>query len=364
MKFRETGKPQYLCCRAEHCTFSGDNRFSVGDLRIAIDEVASRFSPDDVENNCPYFAAGFIHLECFENMVDTTPLANAGILVPDRRDTLPHEPERATKQPGSSNNKMALTKKQVTEFEKWVEAHPVGGERAKGKHTLNAALWISGQRAGRIKTRFPPAVSISDVQKWLNATRHGNGWGGRRMANGTVAEMEIKIAAGKEHEIIAPRNGPSGKQGMKVGSAEGSSKKRRRRDLTPESSTDSSSDSNPESDSDCDSDPPPPPPRHRNKRYRPKNQKTAAELHRPKKQPRKRPGPIPPPSRLTYFDSAAVLPQKTREESADSLREITAEEAMATTNRISPRIKKEVKTYVISDDDDSEKENSDPTYTY
>lgn len=363
MKFRETGKPQYLCCRAEHCTFSEDNRFSVGDIRIAIDEVASRFSPDDVENNCPYFAAGFIHLECFEDMVDPAPLVNAGILIPDRRDNLPHEPERITKQPGSGNNKMALTKKQVIEFEKWAEAHPAGSERAKGKQTLNAAMWISGQRAGRIKTRFPPAVSISDVQKWLNENRHGQGWGGRRMANGTVAEMESKIAAGKEHEIIAPRNGPSGKQGMKIGGADRSSRKRRRRDPAPESDPDSNSDSNPESGSDCESDPPPP--RHRNKRYRPNSQKAAAEPRRVKKQLRERPSPTPSSSsRLTYFDSAAALPKKTREESVDSLREITAEEAMAITNRTSSRIKKEVKTYVISDDDDSEKENRDPTYTY
>lgn len=183
------------------------------------------------------------------------------------------------------------------------------------------------------------------------------------MANGTVAEMESKIAAGKEHEIIAPRNGPNGKQGMKIGGGEGSRRKRRRRDPAPESGSDSSSDSNPESGSDCDSDSPPP--RHRNKRYRPNNQKAAAEPHRTKKQLRKRPGPTPSSSRLTYFDSAAVLPKKTREESVDSLREITAEEAMATTNRMSSRIKKEVKTYVISDDDDdSGKENKDPTYTY
>lgn len=288
-------------------------------------------------------------------MVDTTPLANAGILVPDRRGDLPHEPERATKQPGFSNNKMALVKKQITEYEKWVETHPVGGERAKGKHTLNAAMWIAGQRASRIKSRFPPHVSTKDVEEWIEKNKHSRGWGGRRMANGTVAEMESKIAAGREHEIIAPRNGPSGKRGMIIGSTKKLRKKRSRRHR---SNSDSDSDSESSSGSDSDS----PAPRHRQKRRRSDNPKAAS---RKGKQPRRRRSSTPDvtSSRLTYFDSTAVLPKRAREGSSDSLREISAEQAMATTNRTSKRIKKEVQTYVVSDDDnDSEKENIDPTY--
>lgn len=179
------------------------------------------------------------------------------------------------------------------------------------------------------------------------------------MANGTVAEMESKIAAGREHEIIAPRNGPSGKRGMIIGSTKKLRKKRsRRHNLQSRSNSDSSSGSDSSSDSDSDSQAP----RHRQKRRRSDNPKAES---RKGKQPRRRRSSTPDvtSSRLTYFDSTAVLPKRAREGSSDSLREISAEQAMATTNRTSKRIKKEVETYVISDDDnDSEKENIDPTY--
>lgn len=364
MKQRETGRPQYMRCRADKCSISGDNRFMVGDLRVAIDEVTGRFGPDDVENNCPYFAAGFIHLECLEHMVDLAPLVSAGILIPDRREILPNEPEKYTKYSGNCNNKMALVKKQIVEYERWAAAHPAGSKRAEGKRTLNVAMWISGQRSGRIRARFPPGVKAADVTKWISDNRYGQGWGGRRMAGGTVLEMEMKIAAGKEHEIIAPRNGLSGKRGMNIGGVKKQPTKRRHTELESESELGSSSSSSSDSDSDS------PAPRHKQKKRRTNNKKAAVEPPRSKKQRGRRDSIASmrssPGTRLTYFNSAATPPKKTREPSQEYVQEIPAEQArviIAPRRRMSTRIKKEVMTYILSDDDDSEKENRDPTYS-
>lgn len=362
MKHRETGRPQYICCRAEDCALSNDNRFMVGDLRVAIDEVTGRFGPDDVENNCPYFSAGFIHLECFERLVDIAPLVREGILVPDRRQILAHEPEKFTKYSGNCNNKMALVKKQIIEYEKWAVAHPAGSKRAKGKDTLNAAIWISGQRSGRIRTRLPSGIKTSDVKKWIDDNKYGQGWGGRRMAGGTVAEMEMKIAAGREHEIIAPRNGPSGKLGMHVGGARNRPSKRRHSESEPEAALDP----NPSSSSDSDSDSPAP--RHKQKKRRVNKEKAAVEPPLPKKQRRRyssASSSSEPDAGLTYFDSAATPPKKTGEPNQESVQETSTEQARVAGRRpMSTRTKKkEVVTYIISDDDDSDKENSDPTYS-
>lgn len=364
MKYRETGSLEYISCRAAKCILSGKNRFTAGDLRISIDEVSNRFGADDVKNNCPYFAAGYLHLECFENLVDPIPLAHAGIIAPDRRTTLIHEPDRAAKVGSSNNNKMALVKKQITGFERWVAAHPVGSKRAEGKDTLNATIWMCGQRPGRIRSHFPPGVRLADVKQWIKDNRHSNGWGGRRMARGTVEELAEKIAAGKQHEIIAPRNGPNGKPGMTIGG--GRARKRRRHDTSTDASSNSDSDSGSGSGSGSDSDSPAPRVR-RHKRRRSDHHKKASSSHRIKLEPRRRYNPTPEPSsphpRLTFTSKAVFPPKVSFPGSDDSVQEITAEEAMAT-RCPSTRIKKEVITYVISDDDDdSEKENRDPTYT-
>lgn len=363
MRQRETGRPQYICCRAQNCTLSGENRFMVGDLRVAIDEVAGRFGPNDVENNCPYFAAGFMHLECFERMVDVAPLVSEGILVPDRRKVLAHEPEKYTKYSGQCNNKMTLVKKQILAYEKWAKAHPAGSKRAEDKDTLNVAIWMAGQRSGRIRARLPPGVRTSDVRKWIDENRYGQGWGGRRMARGTVAEMEMKIAAGREHEIIAPRNGPNGKLGMQVGGVRKRPLKRRHTESEPESDLDSGSGSDSDSGS--------PAPRHKEKRRRNNKGGTAAPPPHSKKQRRRHSSASSvsslPDTGLTYFNSAVTPPKKTREPSQESVQEISTEQArvaVASSRRMSTRVKKEVVTYILSDDDDdSDKENEDPSYS-
>lgn len=343
IKSRETGKPQYTCCRAKKCDLSRDRKFTVGDIRVAIDEVTGRFSPNQVQNNCPYFAAGYIHLECLEGLINIAPLVASGIIVPDDRQTLPHEPEKITKQGPPTNNKMGLIKKQLRQFDIWKTAHPADSKWAVEQHTLNAILWISGQRPGRIRSRFPPGVTAKSVAKFLKENRTANGWGGRRMARGTVAELQQKLKEGKSHEIIAPRNGPSGKKGMFIG---GAAKKKALKDKKRRH--EEASDEEPSSGSSSESDVPT---TRKYKKRRGNNVKYEDPIA------------SSPDERVTYFESESTLPQK----KDDGFKvfesdEPVEEDATERHHRASPRIKKEIESYVISDDDDSDKENMDPSW--
>lgn len=265
--------------------------------------------------------------------------------------------------------------------------HPLGSQRATGQYTLNAMLWISGQRPGRVKTSYPEGVTPKMITKFLKSNKTTMGWGGRRMAGGTIEEMDERIAAGKAHEIVAPRNGPTGKRGMRVGRSKNYYKR-----CLSESDPPSSSELEPAS------------PLHRRKRRR---TDTIANLSRARRNPQYYDEPegssenkSSPDPGLTYFSSTTALPTKENSTSNEQglFREITSDEDFApneqddflpdvtpdenpasneqdnilhemTTNETSARIqrrasrrtRKQVVTYAISsDDDDTDKENSDP----
>lgn len=223
-RFSGKSKPKYTCCRSSTCAL-GTN-FKVGDIRVAIDELSSRFSPQHVQNADPYFASGFLHLQCLESLIDISPLVTLGVLIPDTRKDFAHEPPAG--KGAKSNNKMALNNKELAAFSNWKGATATAAAPRSGNQSLTARIWLANCKKSRSKNlaRAPPGVTKADVDAQNEVHTL---WGGRRAVGKSIEEMNRLEAEGRLDELIAPRNGTTMKRGMgPTGStAERNNRKRR-----------------------------------------------------------------------------------------------------------------------------------------
>lgn len=204
-RYRE---PEYIKCRSKVCDW--DRTFKVGDLRVAIDEVTGRLAEDQQDDNDPYFSAGYLHLHCFERLIPVAPLVVFNILALDNRRVYEKEPDC------TRINKMGVSPASASAFTNWrieaVQGYSVSGDWMPEK-TLSYALWLSGVRKGRKRVRAPPGITSDDIAQKVSARR---GWGGKRCSGVTVAEMRAMESQGLSHEMVASRNGKTGKKGVRL----------------------------------------------------------------------------------------------------------------------------------------------------
>ena len=80
------------------------------------------------------------------------------------------------------------------------------------KETLAVVVWLSAIRKGRKRARAPPCITSEDIEHKC-ATHPG--WGGKRVSGLSVADMNEMELQGRSSELIASRNGKTGKRGVK-----------------------------------------------------------------------------------------------------------------------------------------------------
>ncbi|KAG0642148.1 hypothetical protein HOY80DRAFT_1108625 [Tuber brumale] len=203
-RYRE---PEYIKCRSKVCDW--DWTFKVGDHRVAIDEVTGRLAEGQQDDNDPYFSAGYLHLHCFEQLIPVTPLVILNILTIDNRRIYEKEPDC------TRINKMGVSPASTSAFTNWrieaVEGYTVSRDWVP-ENTLAYALWLSGVRKGRKRVRAPPGITSDDIAQKVTTRR---GWGGKRCSGVTVATMRIMESQGRSHEMVASRNGKTGKKGVR-----------------------------------------------------------------------------------------------------------------------------------------------------
>ncbi|KAG0135220.1 hypothetical protein HOY82DRAFT_536912 [Tuber indicum] len=203
-RYRE---PEYIKCRSKVCDW--DRTFKVGDHRVAIDEVTGRLAEGQKDDNDPYFSAGYLHLHCFERLIPVAPLVVLNILTTDNRRIYEKEPDC------TRINKMGVSPASASAFTNWrieaVEGYTVSSDWAP-ENTLAYALWLSGVRKGRKRVRAPPGITSDDIAQKVTTRR---GWGGKRCSGVTVATMRIMESQGRSHEMVASRNGKTGKKGVR-----------------------------------------------------------------------------------------------------------------------------------------------------
>ena len=203
--------PIYMKCKAKKCRVDKMNNFKVGDFRIAVDEVTGRLGATQFNNNDPYFSAGFFHLQCFEELSYTPDLAIRNIIVAGTCGPYKKEPDCARL------NRMGVVPATVVAFKKWREM--AIEKLSKNRHweppekeTLAVVVWLSGIRKGRKRARAPPCITSEDIEHKC-ATHPG--WGSKRVSGLSVADMNEMELQGRSSELIASRDGKTGRRGVK-----------------------------------------------------------------------------------------------------------------------------------------------------
>ena len=201
----------YMKCRSKKCSVGNTKSFKVGDFRVAVDEVAGRLGPNQFNDNDPYFAACYFHLQCFEDLTYTPDLVIRNVIVIDDRQCHNKEPEC------TRGNKMGVAPATVVAFNKWRETaiKKLGEDAAwqpPEKETLAVVIWLSSIRKGRKRARAPPGITSDDIKQ--KCSTHP-GWGGKRVSGLSVADMVEMVQQGRSSEMVASRNGKTGKKGVK-----------------------------------------------------------------------------------------------------------------------------------------------------
>ena len=203
--------PVYMKCRAKKCSVDKINNFKVGDFRIGVDEVTGRLGGNQFNDNDPYFSACFFHLQCFEELTYTPDLAIRNIIIADTPGAHQKEPDCARL------NKMGVVPATLVAFKKWRE---MAIERLsenlhwepQEEETLAVVVWLSGIRKGHKHARAPLCITSEDIEHKC-ATHPG--WGGKCVSGLSVADMNEMELQGRSSQLIASRNGKTGKRGMK-----------------------------------------------------------------------------------------------------------------------------------------------------
>ena len=201
----------YMRCRSKQCSVDKMRNFKIGDYRIAVDEVTGRLGANQFNDDDPYFSACFFHMQCFEDFADAPDLVIRNIVVLDERKIHSKEPEC------TRVNKMGVAPATVRAFNKWrqmaIEKRSEDpGWQPTEKETLTVAIWQASIRRGRKLVRVPRGITKDDIELICSTHR---GWGGKRVSGLSVAVMDKMVLEGRSGEMVASRNGKTGKKGVK-----------------------------------------------------------------------------------------------------------------------------------------------------
>jgi hypothetical protein len=129
---------------------------------------------------------------------------------------------------------MGLSPATISEFVKWrvrtiTNLNADRDWNPPSDQTLASVLWLSNIRKNRKQCRAPPGVTVEAIaEKFMSHP----GWGGKRVAGLSVAKMIDMETQGRSHEMVASRNGRTGKQGVRP--PRGDNRKRKREDREKE----------------------------------------------------------------------------------------------------------------------------------
>lgn len=193
------------------------NKLRVGQDVVAIDELSGRLPKAQHHEFDPYFAAGFLHTRCLEQLVDLRPLLLAGVLQLDIRRNLINEAPGPLRTNLMRYPRTDGVLRIVLDYTKFLATNPTWnpapGVFAGGQGCLSGRLCLFSYRLPRLSVQNPPpGWTRQEVINWRNHDEKHPGWGGARAAGIDVLRMDTLIHSGRADEIVAPRHGRHGPQ--------------------------------------------------------------------------------------------------------------------------------------------------------
>jgi len=181
--------PSQNCCRALNCIKSRKG-FAVGSIRVAIDEVAGRIIRRDWYLDNPYFAAGYLHVDCLEDICDIGQLIHHGMLRPRARQDHPLDPPTSKTEPHQLCP-MLKVECCIEDFCKQVIQNNWKGYLSNLAERLQTHIWLSYQRKQRPCLADKPAgVGDKQALQLLKNRPADKRWGGSRLAGLTLKTMK------------------------------------------------------------------------------------------------------------------------------------------------------------------------------
>ncbi|KAI5802909.1 hypothetical protein FPQ18DRAFT_408149 [Pyronema domesticum] len=198
----------YNRCRAKECFGKKAKRgFHDGTIRIAIEEVLGRLPKSERFKNNPYFCAGYMHVECFERMIDIGQLIRSGMLRPRSREYHPFDPNTSKTEPML----LCPPAKMVTcleEMAKRVIQFRWEGYRHNQADYLQTYIWLSVHKKGKPSFHDTPSdMSKEDAEELIRRRPVDPNWGGGRHPRVPVKEVRKVEAAGKKDYLVGPGTG-------------------------------------------------------------------------------------------------------------------------------------------------------------
>ena len=210
--------PTYNLCRARDCRSKekGHRGFHDGTIRVSIEEVLGRLPRGDRFDNNPYFCAGYLHIDCLENLVDIGQLIRAGMLRPMPREFHPKEPNTSKTEP----QVLCPPAKLVTCFEEFckrVLQLQWDGYLHNLADRLQTYVWLSVQKKGKMTIYDAPSdMRKEDALELLKRRPVDPNWGGGRRPGLAMKTVKKAEAAGKRNELVGPGTGRNSERAQKT----------------------------------------------------------------------------------------------------------------------------------------------------
>lgn len=201
--------PTYNKCRFKDCPSKekGKRGFHDGTIRVAIEEVLGRLPRGERMENNPYFCAGYLHIDCLENLMDIGQLIRAGMLRPKPREFHEKEPHTSKTEP----QVLCPPAKLVTCFEEFckrVIQTQWDGYLLNLADRLQTYVWLSVQKKGKWSTHDAPSeMSKEDAQELLRRRPVDPNWGGGRRPGLPMKTVKKAEAGGKRRFLVGPGTG-------------------------------------------------------------------------------------------------------------------------------------------------------------
>jgi hypothetical protein len=208
----------YNKCRAKECPSKekGGHGFHDGTIRVAIEEVLGRLPRGQRFDNNPYFCAGYLHIDCLENLMDIGQLIRAGMLRPKPREFHPKEPHTSKTEPQI----LCPPAKLVTCFEEFckrVLQLQWDGYLHNLADRLQTYVWLSVQKKGKWSTHDAPSdMRKEDAKELLKRRPVDPNWGGGRRPGLAMNIVKKAEAAGKRHQLVGPGTGRNSEKAVET----------------------------------------------------------------------------------------------------------------------------------------------------
>jgi hypothetical protein len=210
--------PTYNLCRARDCPSreKGHRGFHDGTIRVAIEEVLGRIPRGERFENNPYFSAGYLHIDCLENLMDIGQLIRAGMLRPKPREFHPKEPHTSKTEP----QVLCPPAKLVTCFEEFckrVLQLQWDGYLHNIADRLQTYVWLSVQKKGKMTTADAPSdLRKEDALELLKRRPVDPNWGGGRRPGLALKTVKKAEFAGKRRELVGPGTGRNSERAQRA----------------------------------------------------------------------------------------------------------------------------------------------------